>query len=62
MAGEKSASTTSSNVKRKRGTVGYYAVKLGHTPGIYYSWDDAKEQTLGFKNPICAYSPQDQKV
>ena len=27
----------------------FYAVAKGHVPGIYESWDDAKEQLIGFK-------------
>lgn len=29
-----------------------YAVIKGKTPGIYFSWDDCKEQTLGFSGAI----------
>ena len=28
----------------------YYAVKVGVKPGIYTTWDDCKEQVLGFEN------------
>lgn len=52
MGDARSTSTTSSGAKRKRAAPVYYAVKLGHEPGIYYSWEDAKRQTAAFKNPI----------
>ena len=49
MAG--SAASSSSGAKRKRGGAqGYYAVKVGHKPGIYYSWADVQEQTGGYPN------------
>lgn len=54
MADGRSTSTISSSEKRKRAPApGFYAVKVGHTPGIYYSWEDTKEQTRGYKNAIC---------
>jgi ribonuclease HI len=46
----KSTSTTSS--RRKRSGPGFYAVKAGHKPGIYFSWSDTLQQVTGFKNPI----------
>ncbi|KAL1602547.1 hypothetical protein SLS60_005963 [Paraconiothyrium brasiliense] len=49
MAGGSSASSGS---KRKRTAPAFYAVKVGFQPGIYQSWDDAKQQTSGFKNPV----------
>lgn len=30
----------------------YYAVKKGKVPGIYYSWEDCKEQVSGFKGAV----------
>ncbi|KAJ4289535.1 hypothetical protein N0V90_010864 [Kalmusia sp. IMI 367209] len=42
----KSNSTASSSTKRKRNAPTFYAVKVGYTPGIYQSWDEAKLQTL----------------
>jgi len=30
----------------------YYAVKNGKVPGIYESWDECKEQVLGYENAI----------
>lgn len=32
------------------GTMPYYAVARGHRPGVYTSWDDAKEQVERFPN------------
>lgn len=45
-------SSASSGSKHKRAAPGFYAVKVGLQPGIYQSWDDAKQQTSGFKNPV----------
>ncbi|KAF2471448.1 ribonuclease H-like protein [Lindgomyces ingoldianus] len=53
MADAKSLSTTSSGEKkRKRAAPGYYAVKVGRRPDIYYSWSDTLEQITGFKNAV----------
>lgn len=52
MGGAKSTSTASSSTKRKGDGPAFYAVKVGFAPGIYQSWDDAKQQTLGFKGPV----------
>lgn len=30
----------------------YYAVKKGKTPGIYFNWDDCKNQVNGFKGAV----------
>ena len=30
----------------------FYAVKKGKNPGIYETWDEAKEQVTGFPSPI----------
>ena len=27
----------------------YYAVRIGRNPGIYYTWDECKRETMGFK-------------
>ncbi|RDW71360.1 hypothetical protein BP6252_07923 [Coleophoma cylindrospora] len=37
--------------KRKIGDGGpkYYAVRAGHTPGVYTNWEDCQEQITGFK-------------
>lgn len=35
------------NKKRK-----YYVVWAGHHPGIYETWDDCKNQTNGYPNPV----------
>lgn len=35
----------------------YYVVFIGHNPGVYDTWDEAKEQTIGFPGAVCkAYS------
>lgn len=48
------ASTASSGTKRKRGSeMKFYAVRAGHKPGIYHSWNDCKEQITGFKGAVC---------
>lgn len=31
----------------------FYAVRLGHTPGIYHSWPDCLDQVRGFKGAVC---------
>ncbi|KAI9679190.1 MAG: hypothetical protein M1817_005209 [Caeruleum heppii] len=42
--------TSSTGNKRKRmSDVKFYAVRDGHTPGIYYSWKDCLQQVKGFK-------------
>lgn len=53
MAGTKSSSATSSSTKRKRLSPAYYAVKYGHKPDVYLSWDDVQDQIRGFENPVC---------
>lgn len=30
----------------------YYAVRIGKTPGIYYTWDDCKAQVEGYKGAV----------
>ncbi|KAF1961525.1 ribonuclease H-like protein [Byssothecium circinans] len=52
MAGAATPSSTSSAVKRKKGPPAFYAVKVGREPGLYYSWEDTRQQTQGFKNPV----------
>lgn len=27
----------------------YYAVRIGRNPGIYHTWDECKQETMGFK-------------
>ena len=49
--------TSSSGVKRKRGTeLKFYAVRTGHAPGIYHSWADCKAQITGYKKATCETS------
>jgi hypothetical protein len=51
---ETAQTTSSSGLKRKRGTeLKFYAVRAGHRPGIYHSWEDCKAQVFKAKNPIC---------
>jgi hypothetical protein len=42
--------------KRKREQAKFYAVRQGHTPGIYYSWADCQEQMKGYKGAVSKYS------
>ncbi|KAF2640556.1 hypothetical protein P280DRAFT_469309 [Massarina eburnea CBS 473.64] len=46
------SSTSNSGVKRKKGPPAFYAVKVGHEPGLYLSWDDTRRATAGFKNAV----------
>ncbi|KAJ4362092.1 hypothetical protein N0V95_001548 [Ascochyta clinopodiicola] len=50
MGDTKSAASDISSGKRKR-TAGptFYAVRVGRTPGVYYSWRDCEAQTKGTK-------------
>ncbi|MCJ1307198.1 hypothetical protein MMC25_000844 [Agyrium rufum] len=44
-------STSSGGVKRKRNTEPkFYAVRVGHRPGIYHTYAECLEQVKGFKN------------
>ena len=29
-----------------------YAVKNGHNPGLYYTWDECEKQVIGYHMPI----------
>lgn len=51
MGDAKSATSTTSSGKRKR-TAGpaFYAVRVGRTPGVYYSWADCEAQIRGTKS------------
>ena len=51
----KSGGTTASNgTKRKRQSEAkFYAVRVGHKPGVYYTWADCLEQVKGFKKAMC---------
>lgn len=54
MADTKSATSFTSGGKRKRATpLAFYAVKVGRTPGIYQTWDEANSQIQGFPNSVC---------
>lgn len=50
MGDAKSMTSNTSSGKRKRsaGPV-FYAVRVGRTPGVYYSWSDCEAQTKGMK-------------
>ena len=49
-------STTSNGTKRKRGSdVKFYAVRVGHKPGVYSTWADCLEQVKGFKKAMCMH-------
>jgi hypothetical protein len=47
VAGAMSAISTTSSGKRKRNGPKFYAVRVGRTPGIYYSWPECQKQTNG---------------
>jgi len=50
MGDAKSAMSNASSGKRKRTTgPAFYAVKVGRTPGLYYSWPDCEAQIRGTK-------------
>lgn len=52
------STTASSGTKRKRDTgPKFYAVRVGHAPGIYHSWADCMAQIKGFKNASCESGP-----
>lgn len=38
--------------KRKKKTKYYYSIIKGHTPGIYFTWDECREQLKNYTNPI----------
>ncbi|KAH7117749.1 ribonuclease H-like domain-containing protein [Dendryphion nanum] len=48
MGDTKSISTTSSGSKRKKTAPGFYAVTVGHRPGIYQNWEDVQRQVKGY--------------
>jgi ribonuclease HI len=31
----------------------FYAVRAGHTPGIYYTWQECQPQITGFRGAQC---------
>ena len=44
----------SAGTKRKKtGEPKFYAVRVGHAPGIYHTWHECLEQVTGFKGAIC---------
>lgn len=46
------SNASSGDKKRKRGAPGFFAVKKGRKPGIYYSWADTFEQVNGFSGAV----------
>ena len=53
-SGSVGATTGSNGTKRKRDPgPKFYAVRIGHRPGVYYSWADCLEQVKGFKKALC---------
>lgn len=56
MADAKSTASSTSSGKRKRNSpLAFYAVKVGRSPGVYQTWDEAKQQVEGFPNPVCKF-------
>lgn len=53
------ALTSSSIVPQKRKSslqLKFYAVKVGHNPGVYLSWKECERNISGFKGAVCEYS------
>ena len=51
------ASSATSGLKRKReSSVKFYAVRIGHKPGIYHNWADCLAQVKGFRGATCKSS------
>jgi hypothetical protein len=51
-------SMSTASKKRKFGDVAptkYYAVKAGHIPGVYMTWDQCVQNTTGFKGAQCMF-------
>ncbi|KAG8526252.1 uncharacterized protein KY384_000245 [Bacidia gigantensis] len=49
MSKSQASSVTSNGTKRKRGSeIKFYAVRIGHTPGVYSSWADCLQQVKGY--------------
>jgi len=52
-------SNSSSTVPQKRkgsSQVKFYAVKAGHTPGVYLSWKECEQHISGFRGAVCECS------
>jgi hypothetical protein len=50
----KSVTSNTSSGKRKRNAgSAFYAVRVGRTPGVYYSWLDCEAQTKGMRSSEC---------
>lgn len=53
-SGSLAGTSTSNGTKKRRGNeVKYYAVRVGHQPGVYHTWADCLEQVKGFKKATC---------
>lgn len=56
------AESTMSSSSRKRkledpAPAKYYAVRAGHTPGVYRTWAECQKNTTGFKGASCNSPP-----
>jgi ribonuclease HI len=52
------ALASSSTVPQKRKSspqVKFYAVRAGHTPGVYLSWKECEQNISGFRGAACEY-------
>lgn len=53
-SGSSALTAGSAGTKRKKtGEPKFYAVRQGHTPGIYHTWVDCLKQVTGFKGATC---------
>jgi len=53
-SGSPALTTGLAGTKRKKtGEPKFYAVRQGHTAGIYHTWDDCLKQVTGFKGATC---------
>jgi ribonuclease HI len=56
ISGSLAETTASIGTKRKRGNeVKFYAVRVGHQPGVYHTWNDCLDQVKGFKKATCEF-------
>jgi Caulimovirus viroplasmin len=50
------ATSTVELKKRKNNPqIKFYAVKIGHKPGVYLNWNECEENIAGYKNACCKY-------
>ena len=52
-------SSTNSTKRKRTSEIKYYAVRVGHQPGIYHTWTDCLEQVKGFKKATCESGSKD---